>query len=172
MPSRPATIATVLVLPRRGQHEWSHGGQPRVTFAREEARRRSSGARRSIGVVIAAVFTAGAAGVQPGPLDLVIGRPLVQSGHEARRSIGAGVRSPLFAAAALRRAARIGLDELFLMDIDGERLELFSALVRNEIRQTGSPVRLRRSTDATAALEGADHVVTTIRVGARRPGPG
>jgi 6-phospho-beta-glucosidase len=79
--------------------------------------------------------------------------------------IGAGVRSPLFAAAALRRADRIGLDELFLMDTDGGRLELFSSLVAREIRQTGSRVTLGRSTDATAALDGADHVVTTIRVG-------
>jgi 6-phospho-beta-glucosidase len=79
--------------------------------------------------------------------------------------IGAGVRSPLFAAAALRRADRIGLDELLLMDVDGERLELFASLVRNEIRETGSPVRLRTSTDARAAVDGADHVVTTIRVG-------
>ena len=79
--------------------------------------------------------------------------------------IGAGVRSPLFAAAALRRATRIGLDELVLMDIDGERLELFASLVRNEIRETGSPVRIQTATDARAALYGADHVVTTIRVG-------
>ena len=79
--------------------------------------------------------------------------------------IGAGVRSPLFAAAALRRASRIGLDELFLMDIDGDRLDLFASLVRNQIRETGSPVQLTMSTDATAALDGADHVVTTIRVG-------
>jgi 6-phospho-beta-glucosidase len=79
--------------------------------------------------------------------------------------IGTGVRSPLFAAAALRRADRIGLDELFLMDTDGERLALFSSLVDQEIRQTGSRVTLGRSTDPTAALDGADHVVTTIRVG-------
>jgi 6-phospho-beta-glucosidase len=79
--------------------------------------------------------------------------------------IGAGVRSPLFAAAALRRAERIGLDELFLMDIDGQRLELFSTLVQHQIDTSGSRVHLRTSTDSVAALDGADHVVTTIRVG-------
>ena len=79
--------------------------------------------------------------------------------------IGVGVRSPLFAAAALRRAERIGLDELWLMDIDPERLELFAALVRNEAKKSGTAVRIRTSTDAEEALDGADHVVTTIRVG-------
>jgi 6-phospho-beta-glucosidase len=79
--------------------------------------------------------------------------------------IGVGVRAPLFAAAALRRADRIGLDELWLMDIDPERLELFAALVRNEAKKSGTAVRIRTSTDAEEALDGADHVVTTIRVG-------
>lgn len=79
--------------------------------------------------------------------------------------IGAGVRSPLFAAAALRRAGRIRLDELFLMDVDADRLGLFAALVRHQVRETGSPVHLKTSTSAEAALDGADHVVTTIRVG-------
>ena len=79
--------------------------------------------------------------------------------------IGAGVRSPLFASAALRRADRIGLDDLFLMDTDGERLDLFAALVEHQVQTSGSPVRLRTTTDPNEALEGADHVVTTIRVG-------
>jgi 6-phospho-beta-glucosidase len=79
--------------------------------------------------------------------------------------IGAGVRSPLFAAAALRRGSRIGLDELALMDLDGERLALFTALVRQHARETESPVRITSSVRAEEALEGAGHVVVSIRVG-------
>lgn len=79
--------------------------------------------------------------------------------------IGAGVRSPLFAAAALRRAQRIGLEELALMDVDAERLALFAALAREQASEAGSSVRITSSTRAEDALEGAAHVVVTIRVG-------
>jgi 6-phospho-beta-glucosidase len=79
--------------------------------------------------------------------------------------VGSGVRSPLFAAAALRRAERIGLDELAVMDVDPERLSLFSQLMRVTAVQQGSPVRITASTDIEPVLDGARHVVTTIRVG-------
>jgi 6-phospho-beta-glucosidase len=80
--------------------------------------------------------------------------------------IGTGVRSPLFAAAALRRAHRIGLEELALMDADGDRLALFTTLVRQQALEAGSPVRITSSTCAEAVLDGAGHTVITIRVGA------
>lgn len=79
--------------------------------------------------------------------------------------IGAGVRSPLFAAVALRRAERLGLDELYLLDTDGDRLALFTTLIRQQAREAGSLVRISSGTAAGAALEGARHVVITIRVG-------
>jgi 6-phospho-beta-glucosidase len=78
---------------------------------------------------------------------------------------GGGVRAPLFVASALRRADRIGLDEICLMDIDAEKLAIFGALCREVARAAGSPVRITSTTDARAALEGARYVVTTIRVG-------
>lgn len=79
--------------------------------------------------------------------------------------VGAGVRSPLFAAVALRRARKLGLDELFLMDTDGDRLALFAALVQQQAREAGNAVRIVSGTSAEAALDGAKHVVVTIRVG-------
>jgi 6-phospho-beta-glucosidase len=79
--------------------------------------------------------------------------------------IGAGVRAPLFAAAAIRRASRIGLEELWLMDVDAERLALFSAVVRQQVRSAASDLRIKSSTDPEAAVDGAAHLVTTIRVG-------
>lgn len=81
---------------------------------------------------------------------------------------GGGVRSPLFVYAVLRRARRIGLSELCLMDNDARRLALFGELCRAIVREAGEPFRLATTTDARAALTGARHVVTTIRVGQER----
>jgi 6-phospho-beta-glucosidase len=78
---------------------------------------------------------------------------------------GGGVRGPLFVASALRRAERVGLEELCLMDVDAEKLAIFGALCREVGRRAESDVRITTTTDPRAALEGASHVVTTIRVG-------
>ncbi len=51
--------------------------------------------------------------------------------------LGAGVRAPLFAAAAIRRAGRIGLDELWLYDTDPERLAIFGEISREMARRAG-----------------------------------
>jgi 6-phospho-beta-glucosidase len=79
---------------------------------------------------------------------------------------GGGVRSPLFVASALRRAERVGLEELCLHDTDAEKLAVFGALSREVARRAESDVRITTTTNAEAALDGARHVVTTIRVGA------
>jgi 6-phospho-beta-glucosidase len=81
---------------------------------------------------------------------------------------GGGVRSPLFVASALRRAERVGLEELCLQDIDPEKLEVFGALSREVARRAETDVRITTTTDPEAALDGARHVVTTIRVGAEQ----
>src|SRR5512133_1607960 len=78
---------------------------------------------------------------------------------------GGGVRAPLFAASALRRAEESHLDERCLMDIDAERLEIISGLCREAARLQGSPVRITATTSADEALDGAGYIVTTIRVG-------
>src|SRR3954470_365989 len=78
---------------------------------------------------------------------------------------GGGVRSPLFVASALRRAERVGLEELCLMDTDAEKLAIFGELCREVTRRAESDVRITTTTDQYAALDGAAHVVTTIRVG-------
>jgi len=78
---------------------------------------------------------------------------------------GGGVRSPLFVSASLRRAERIGLQELCLMDIDARKLAVFGALTKEIVRAAGDPFRVITTTNTREALEGASHVVTTIRVG-------
>lgn len=78
---------------------------------------------------------------------------------------GGGVRSPLFVMTLLRWQKRIGVTELCLMDIDERKLELFSTLCRELSRRAGDPFTITATTNARAALTGADHVVTTIRAG-------
>jgi 6-phospho-beta-glucosidase len=78
---------------------------------------------------------------------------------------GGGVRSPLFVASAVRRAGRIHLDEICLMDIRADKLEIMAALSRQVALLMGSRVRITHTTNAEAALSDASHVVTTIRVG-------
>ncbi len=76
----------------------------------------------------------------------------------------AGVRTPLIAEAIVRRQDRLPLDELALMDVDGDRLDLIATL--SEAR--GLPparFKVERSTDARRALSSADFVITTFRVG-------
>ena len=65
----------------------------------------------------------------------------------------------------LRWQQRIGVNELCLMDIDERKLELFGGLCRELVHRAGDPFTITATTDARAALTGADHVVTTIRAG-------
>jgi len=76
-----------------------------------------------------------------------------------------GMRLPLLYAALIERAEALGLNDLALMDIDGERLRLMLdlACVRHD---TETPsVRLQPTTDLDQALEGGAFVITTFRVG-------
>lgn len=81
---------------------------------------------------------------------------------------GGGVRTPLVVASALRRAHRIGLEELCLMDVDAERLHIFGALSQQVASAAGSDVRITKTTEARTALEGARYTVMTFRVGSER----
>ena len=76
-----------------------------------------------------------------------------------------GVRTPQMVRAFIARQHRLGLDELALMDINGGRLELIAALTAPLEHAQPLRFRLTRTTDAAAALAGADFVITTFRVG-------
>ena len=80
--------------------------------------------------------------------------------------IGAGgVRTPLIVQAMLKRQDRLGLNELSLMDIDGDRLELIGALTAPAERSSNTHFHITHTTDPEVALKGADFVITTFRVG-------
>ena len=52
-----------------------------------------------------------------------------------------------------------------LMDINPERLELIGPYARRMVADNGSPVTIETTPDRAEALDGADYVITTIRVG-------
>ncbi len=77
----------------------------------------------------------------------------------------AGVRTPLIVQAIQRRygVGRLDLTELALMDVDAERLDLIGTLTAS--LEQGAGFHITRTTDATVALNSADYVITTFRVG-------
>lgn len=78
----------------------------------------------------------------------------------------AGVRTPLIVKECYRKADALGLTELVLMDIDGERLDSIERVTQSLLQEIDTS-KLKRviTTDPRAALEGADYVITTFRVG-------
>jgi len=77
----------------------------------------------------------------------------------------AGVRTPLIVQAMALRQEKVGLTDLVLMDIDGERLELIAGLTVPQEAGGQLKFKISRTTDAREALQGADFVITTFRVG-------
>ena len=63
------------------------------------------------------------------------------------------------------RSDRLPVDELCLLDIDPERLAVVGGMARRMVERQGWAGRLTVSTDADAALEGADFVLVQLRVG-------
>lgn len=78
---------------------------------------------------------------------------------------GAGVRTPRLIPSLVRRASDLGLNELWLMDIDGEKLNLMGRLCETMARQQNAPFRVILTTDAREAIKDADHIITSIRPG-------
>lgn len=74
-----------------------------------------------------------------------------------------GVRTPLMVESIIRRQDRLGMHELSLMDIDAGRLEVIGGLTKP--LEAKAAFQISRTTEAAAALDGADYVITTFRVG-------
>jgi len=64
-----------------------------------------------------------------------------------------------------RNGAEIPITAVRLMDIDAKRLSIMAGLAERMFRHAGSDIELQSDTDLDAMLEGADFVVTQIRVG-------
>ena len=78
---------------------------------------------------------------------------------------GGGFRVPLVYGALLARQDRLSFDEVVLHDVDAERLERVSAVLRGLADERGGGLPFRVTTDLGDAVEGADFVFCAIRVG-------
>ena len=67
-----------------------------------------------------------------------------------------------------RRADRVPVDEIALLDIDPERLAIVGGLAERMLKRQGWNGRLVRTTDRDAAIDGADVVLIQLRVGGQR----
>ncbi|MFN8421129.1 MAG: 6-phospho-beta-glucosidase [Anaerolineae bacterium] len=78
---------------------------------------------------------------------------------------GAGVRTPRLIPSLARRAQQLGLEEVWLMDQQPEKLQLIGGLCQQLAEQNKATFKLILSTDARAAISGAQHIITSIRPG-------
>jgi 6-phospho-beta-glucosidase len=76
---------------------------------------------------------------------------------------GGGVRTPRLIPSLVKRAERLGLTELWLMDNDKEKLELIGGLCKHMAQD--APFQIVLSSDVREAIQGAQHVITSIRPG-------
>lgn len=77
----------------------------------------------------------------------------------------AGIRTPLMLQSILARQPQMGLTELALMDIDANRLGLMRALCEALLEENPPAITIIWTQDARRAIQGADYVITTFRVG-------
>jgi len=78
---------------------------------------------------------------------------------------GGSTYTPELVQGFIARHERLGLRELWLVDIAPERLETVGAFARRMVKAAGSPFALHLTTDRARALDGADFVTTQLRVG-------
>jgi 6-phospho-beta-glucosidase len=78
---------------------------------------------------------------------------------------GGGVRTPLVIFGINECARQLGVDEVVLFDVDPERAGMMAALGRAVVERDGGSLRVRESSRLEDAVEGADFVLSSIRVG-------
>jgi 6-phospho-beta-glucosidase len=78
---------------------------------------------------------------------------------------GGSTYTPELVEGFVRRAERLPVDELVLLDIDAERLEIVGGLARRMLDRLGWGGRLTLTGDRDAAIDGADFVLLQLRVG-------
>jgi len=78
---------------------------------------------------------------------------------------GGSTYTPELIEGFIERHAELGLATVALVDIDEARLRVVGGLAKRMIEATGSPIELILSTERKEALEGADFVISQIRVG-------
>lgn len=80
--------------------------------------------------------------------------------------IGAGgVRTPLIVKECYKKASSLGLTELALLDIDEHNLQVMERVTQSILGDSKENLKRFITTDPEKALDGADYVITTFRVG-------
>ncbi len=80
--------------------------------------------------------------------------------------VGAGsTYTPELVEGFIKRREELQVSQISLMDIDAGKLEIVGSLARRMITKSGLPAKVVLTTDRREALEGADFVITQIRVG-------
>ena len=78
---------------------------------------------------------------------------------------GGSTYTPELVEGFVRRADRLPIDELVLLDIDPERLEIVGGLAERMLAAAGLAGPADLTGDRDAALDGADFVLIQLRVG-------
>src|SRR5215510_7971191 len=78
---------------------------------------------------------------------------------------GGSTYTPELVNGFLARADRLPLDELWLMDIDRERLDVVGGFAQRMVKAKGSPFKVILSANQRESITGASYVVTQLRVG-------
>jgi 6-phospho-beta-glucosidase len=78
---------------------------------------------------------------------------------------GGSSYTPELVTGFLDRADRLPVSELWLMDVDGERLDVVGGLTRRMVAARGGPFDVHLTTDRREALEGTRYIVVQLRVG-------
>lgn len=78
---------------------------------------------------------------------------------------GGGVRTPLVVFGINESAEALGAGELVLYDPDAQRLQIMAELGRAIVAKERGSLRVREATSLEDAIEGADFVMNSIRIG-------
>ena len=78
---------------------------------------------------------------------------------------GGSTYTPELVSGFLARMEQFPLSELWLMDIDPQRLEIVGGFAQRIVNSHGVPFKVVLSTDQRAAVDGASYVTTQLRVG-------
>ncbi len=78
---------------------------------------------------------------------------------------GGSTYTPELVNGFLARTDTFPMTELCLMDINAERLEIVGSFAQRMVTSKGSPFKVELSTDQSAAISGANYVITQLRVG-------
>jgi 6-phospho-beta-glucosidase len=78
---------------------------------------------------------------------------------------GGSTYTPELISGFLKRVDSFPVDELWLMDIDPQRLEIVGSFAQRIVENVGAPFQVILTTDQRQAIQGTSYVITQLRVG-------